>query len=195
MTVEAINSNLSKPLPPQTLPPQTLPTQTLPPQTRFSRILLVEDDLAQLRTLTKIMEAEGFTVVGCQLAREALAQISQSSFGVVIIDLNLPDLPGVKLAEQTHEIDNRIQIIVHTGYGSFETAKALINIAVVGNGGSPDFSGAVFSIGTMNIGASVVDGDFNRPNPLGYAGMLVVAARRSGDGLCQQRARKKQNGE
>ena len=36
-------------------------------------------------------------IFAAQLAREALSQISQSSFGIVIIDLNLPDLPGVSL--------------------------------------------------------------------------------------------------
>lgn len=100
------------------------------PQAHFSQVLLVEDDLAQLRTLTRIMEAEGFKVAGCQLAGEALQLLRHTSFGVVIIDLNLPDLHGVELAEQVRQITDETRIIVHTGYGSFATAKALLNLGV-----------------------------------------------------------------
>lgn len=100
------------------------------PQTGVSRILLIEDDPAQLRTLTKILEAEGFVVCGCQLAHEGLQQLRQSLFGVIIIDLNLPDLPGLVLAEKIRELNQHALIIVHTGYGSFDAAKALLNLGV-----------------------------------------------------------------
>lgn len=100
------------------------------PQAGFSRILIIEDDLAQLRILTKILEAEGFVVVGCQLASEGLQQVRQSFFGVIIIDLNLPDLHGVLLAEQIRLLHNHARVIVHTGYGSFDAAKKLLNLGV-----------------------------------------------------------------
>lgn len=99
-------------------------------QTHFSRVLIVEDDLAQLRTLIKIMEAEGFAVVGCQLAGEGLAQIRHSFFGVIIIDLSLPDLHGITLVEQIRQLTDQAHIIVYTGYGSFTSAKALLNLGV-----------------------------------------------------------------
>ncbi|MFZ4659887.1 MAG: PAS domain-containing protein [Caldilineaceae bacterium] len=104
--------------------------QLTTPQTHFSHILLVEDDPAQLRTLTKIMAAEGFEVIGCQLAQEALQLLQHSLFGVVIIDLNLPDVHGVELAAQIRQLMNEARIIVHTGYGSFAAAKALLNLGV-----------------------------------------------------------------
>lgn len=104
--------------------------QTTNPQSYFSQVLLVEDDPAQLRTLTRIMEAEGFKVVGCRLAGEALQLLHHTFFGVVIIDLNLPDLHGVELAEQIRQQTDAARIIVHTGYGSFAAAKALLNLGV-----------------------------------------------------------------
>lgn len=99
-------------------------------QAGFSRLLIVEDDLAQLRTLTKILEAEGFIVVGCQRASEGLQQVRRAFFSVIIIDLNLPDLPGVALAEQIRALSQQTRIIVHTGYGSFTAAKTLLNLGV-----------------------------------------------------------------
>lgn len=105
-------------------------SQSAMPQAQFLRILVVEDDPAQLRTLTRIMEAEGFKVNGCQLAREALQLLQRFFFGVVVIDLNLPDLHGVELAEQIRQLAADAHIIVHTGYGSFAAAKALLNLGV-----------------------------------------------------------------
>lgn len=100
------------------------------PQAAFSRILIVENDPAQLRTLTKILEAEGFVVIGCQRASEGLQQIRQRFFSVMIIDLNLPDLPGVTLAERVRALSPQTRIIVHTGSGSFTTAKTLLNLGI-----------------------------------------------------------------
>lgn len=106
------------------------PVQQIMSQAHFSHILIIEDDPAQLRTLTKIMEAEGFTVVGCQLAQDGLQQIRQTPFGVIIIDLNLPDLYGITVVEQIRQMTDHGRIIVHTGYGSFSSAKALLNLGV-----------------------------------------------------------------
>lgn len=112
------------------MPQPLISPQPVTPQARFSQILLVEDDPAQLLTLTRIMEAEGFHVSGCQLAGEALQLLQESFFGVVIVDLNLPDLHGIDLAEQIRRCADEARIIVHTGYGSFAAAKALLNLGV-----------------------------------------------------------------
>ena len=67
---------------------------------RFSRLLIIEDDAAQLHTLLRIMQAEGFEVAGCRSAAEALTQLHRLEFGVAIVDLGLPDLDGVRLVER-----------------------------------------------------------------------------------------------
>ena len=97
---------------------------------RFSRLLIIEDDAAQLHTLMRIMQAEGFEVVGCRSAAEALTQLQRLEFGVAIVDLGLPDLDGVRLVERLRSLNSTIRIIIHTGYGSFESAKALLNLGV-----------------------------------------------------------------
>ena len=97
---------------------------------RFSRLLIIEDDAAQLHTLMRIMQAEGFEVVGCRSAAEALTQLQRLEFGVAIVDLGLPDLDGVRFVERLRSLNSTIRMIIHTGYGSFESAKALLNLGV-----------------------------------------------------------------
>jgi signal transduction histidine kinase len=95
---------------------------------RFSCLLIVEDEVAQLRTLTRIMQAEGFEVFGCQTAAAALDYLQRHDVGVAIIDLRLPDLDGVRLVHRIREMNCTARVIVHTAYSSFESAKELLNL-------------------------------------------------------------------
>ena len=95
---------------------------------RFSCLLIVEDEAAQLHTLTRIMQAEGFEVFGCQTAAAALDYLQHHDVGVAIIDLRLPDLDGVCLVHRIREVNCTARIIVHTAYSSFESAKELLNL-------------------------------------------------------------------
>jgi signal transduction histidine kinase len=88
----------------------------------------VEDEAAQLRTLTRIMQAEGFEVLGCQTAAMALDYLQHYDVGVAIIDLRLPDLDGVRLVQRIREVNCTARVIVHTAYSSFESAKELLNL-------------------------------------------------------------------
>ncbi len=95
---------------------------------RISRLLIVEDDAAQLRTLTHIMRDEGFEVIGCATASEALGHVRDRDFAVAIIDLRLPDLSGTQLLEKLRAMNGQVRVIIHTGYGSFDSAKAAVNL-------------------------------------------------------------------
>jgi len=88
----------------------------------------VEDEAAQLRTLIRIMQAEGFEVFGCQTAAAALDYLQHYDVGVAIIDLRLPDLDGVRLVHRIREVHCTARVIVHTAYSSFESAKELLNL-------------------------------------------------------------------
>ena len=66
-------------------------------------ILLVEDSLAQARLLQEMCkdcEPEQYTLVQVQRLQEALAQLCQESFDVILLDLNLPDSQGLTSLEQ-----------------------------------------------------------------------------------------------
>ena len=95
---------------------------------RHSRLLIVEDDAQQLHTLTDIMEDEGFDVTGCASAAEAMQHIESQDFGVAIVDYRLPDQSGDQLLESIKSMSRRTRVIIHTGYGSFESAKIAVNL-------------------------------------------------------------------
>ena len=95
---------------------------------RISRLLVVDDNQAQLRTLTALMEAEGFEVVTCSTATEALEYLVRDAIGVAVVDLRLPDLSGIQLLEKMQSVSGNVQVVIHTGYSSYESARDALNL-------------------------------------------------------------------
>ncbi len=109
-------------------------------RTRLSRVLVVEDHPAQLRTLTGLLEEEGFETIGVSTGTDALVALEREEAGIVIVDLRLPDHDGTALLEQLRAGSETRRIIIHTGYGSFTTAKDALNLGVfayIEKGGDP----------------------------------------------------------
>ncbi|QGJ71162.1 Hypothetical protein PBC10988_28650 [Planctomycetales bacterium 10988] len=101
-----------------------------PERERLKQILLVEDDPGQLRTLTDLLLDEGFEVTTCSTGKAALERIQQLSVGVAIVDLRLPDLEGPHLFAEMRKYNDQVRIIIHTAYGTFDSAKAAVNSGV-----------------------------------------------------------------
>lgn len=107
----------------------------------LSRLLIVEDDRSQLRTLVSIMEREGFEVVGVSSGAEAMQVVVRERFAVVVVDLRLPDIEGTQLLKKILNVDSRIRVIINTAFGAFTSAKEAVNLgafAYVEKAGNPD---------------------------------------------------------
>ncbi len=109
-------------------------------ESRHSRLLVLDDEANQLRTLTRIFEAEGFDVVGCATGAEALEHLAGGDVGVAVVDLRLLDLSGSELLGKLEPLSGNVRIIIHTAYSSYESAKDAVNVgafAYVEKGADP----------------------------------------------------------
>lgn len=78
-----------------------LHTSETKPETLMSkRILVVEDDPEMRLLTTAILERRGFDVKAVETGCEALAEMRQSLFDLVVLDVLLPDANGISLCEQ-----------------------------------------------------------------------------------------------
>ena len=66
-------------------------------------VLLVDDSLTVRMDLTEALEAAQLTVVACTTVAEANAALAEKRFGLIILDVILPDGDGVDLLEQIRE--------------------------------------------------------------------------------------------
>jgi DNA-binding NtrC family response regulator len=87
-----------------------------------ARILLVEDEVNMVRTLTKILERKGYAVDAASTGEAALQRLGQESYDLVITDLNMPVLDGMQLLREMHARQLHPATIVLTGHGTIQTA-------------------------------------------------------------------------
>ena len=60
----------------------------------MQKILLVEDDNSIIRNLSYTLECEGFSVTACMTQKDALNEINNNNFDLILLDLSLPDGNG-----------------------------------------------------------------------------------------------------
>ena len=82
------------------------------------RILLVDDETAIVKMVTKFLEKFGYEVTGLSSSVEA-AQVfvaNPSGFDLLITDMTMPEMTGAELAEKVLEIRPDLPIIICSGY-------------------------------------------------------------------------------
>lgn len=99
---------------------------------KMNRMLIVEDDESQRVTLSHIMVSQGFEVDSCETGSSALEKLRDAHFGVVIVDLRLPDISGTEILDELARLNRSSCVIIHTAYASLESAKNSINRGAFG---------------------------------------------------------------
>jgi len=86
------------------------------------KILVVEDNKAELDTLTEVLASSGYDVLPVLSAEKALALSKKESFDLMITDLVLPGINGIELMEKIKQAHPQIETILITGHATVETA-------------------------------------------------------------------------
>ena len=90
---------------------------------RPSTRVLVVDDEAQFRSLvTELLIDKGFDARAAPDARAALDLVADRSFGVAVLDLVMPGMGGIELAEKIKQVSPDTQILILTGQGDMGSA-------------------------------------------------------------------------
>lgn len=86
------------------------------------KILLVEDDVNIATGLRKVMQKDGYDVRFLTRGDEGLAVGLAETFDLVITDLKLPGLDGLRLVRELHQAKPKLPIVLITAHGTTETA-------------------------------------------------------------------------
>ncbi|ASK33029.1 two-component system response regulator (plasmid) [Alcanivorax sp. N3-2A] len=100
---------------------------TVDPQPRT--LLIVEDDAAFARTLSRSFERRGYQVLHAS-GMEAMAELlAEQTPGYAVVDLKLKgEASGLACVQTLHEHDPDMLIVVLTGYASIATAVEAIKL-------------------------------------------------------------------
>ncbi len=86
------------------------------------RVLVVDDEEVIRDVLERLLEREGWTVNTAENAAEALEVFDSDPHDVVLLDLMLPDRPGLEVLREMRRRDADAVIVIVTAYSSIEGA-------------------------------------------------------------------------
>jgi len=91
-----------------------------------SKILVVDDELSVATTIKAVLELDGSEVTAVTSGKEALVQLREHEFDVVLTDLRLDDLDGIEILRETQKLWPDTMAIMLTGYASLESAVSAL---------------------------------------------------------------------
>lgn len=90
----------------------------------MSKILIIEDEPAIRRVLTKILseENDNYQVEEAEDGIMGMEKIKITDFDLILCDIKMPKMDGVEVLEATKKIKPEIPIVMISGHGDMETA-------------------------------------------------------------------------
>ena len=85
-------------------------------------MLVVDDEYGPRESIAYTL-ATSFSVETAERAAEALKKIRDQHFHVVVLDIRMPEMDGIKALEELRKIDPHVSVIILTGYGMLSTAQ------------------------------------------------------------------------
>jgi FixJ family two-component response regulator len=88
---------------------------------RASTVLVVDDDVSVRESLRLLLD-EKYRVLTVPNGNSALDLLRDEAVDVVLLDLTMPGLGGVETLAKIRETDEFVEVVVVTGFGSYQTA-------------------------------------------------------------------------
>jgi DNA-binding NtrC family response regulator len=90
----------------------------------MSKILIIEDEAAIRRVLSKIIseENEGYHVEEAEDGLLGIEMIKNNEYDLILCDIKMPKMDGVEVLEKAKKIKPEIPIVMISGHGDIDTA-------------------------------------------------------------------------
>ena len=88
----------------------------------FPSILIVDDELSILQSLSGLLTDEGFEVKTASNGYEGLKIVEEESPDLVLLDIWMPGIDGIETLKEIKKNYPTIPVIIITGHGTIETA-------------------------------------------------------------------------
>jgi len=97
-------------------PAATVPAAERPP------VLVVDDEYGPRESIAFSLASE-FAVDTAERAKEALVKLQAKPYAVIVLDIRMPEMDGIRTLEELRKIDPHVSVIMLTGYGTLLTAQ------------------------------------------------------------------------
>ncbi|HLA37865.1 MAG TPA: sigma-54 dependent transcriptional regulator [Candidatus Brocadiales bacterium] len=93
-----------------------------------ARVLVVDDEVNLLKTLSDVLNRNGYEVAVAKDGPSALGLIEKNGFDIALLDIRMPHMNGVELLERIKARNPDVEVIIMTAYGTIETAIKSIKL-------------------------------------------------------------------
>ena len=97
---------------------------------RVISILIIDDEQSVRISLSEYLKDLGYDVTSVVTAEDAIAHLRTQKPDLMIVDIRLPGIDGIKLIIKAHEIYSDIKYLIHTGSVAFRLPDALIKLGL-----------------------------------------------------------------
>lgn len=87
-----------------------------------AKILIVDDEKAVRESLEEILKMEDYQVETAASGEDALEQVNEEEYDLVLLDLKMPGIDGVEVMRQISRYAQDTKVIILTGHGTLESA-------------------------------------------------------------------------
>ena len=94
----------------------------------MEKILIIDDEAFIRENVERILEEDGYAVLGADSGRSALELMAEEDLDLVLLDLNLGPEDGIEVLKSLKRIDPELLVIVITGFGSVESAVEALKL-------------------------------------------------------------------
>ena len=87
-----------------------------------AKILVVDDEAAQMKALCDTLRDHGYQTTGFVSAQTALRAMEETKFDLLLTDLMMPEMDGISLLQAVEQKDPDLVAVIMTGEGTITTA-------------------------------------------------------------------------
>jgi DNA-binding NtrC family response regulator len=97
----------------------------------MNSILIIDDDSLIRKTLSSHLSKRGFEVLLAEEGKEGLLKYEEDFPDLVILDIRLPDIPGIEVLRQLKEKNDKAYVIIMTAYDDMKTTVEAVKLGAL----------------------------------------------------------------
>jgi UDP-3-O-[3-hydroxymyristoyl] N-acetylglucosamine deacetylase len=94
-------------------------------------ILIVDDEESIRRSLSGVLQDEGYTVLLAADGEQALAMINDMALSLVLLDIWMPGMDGIETLKKIKEINPELPVVMISGHATIATAMTATKLGAL----------------------------------------------------------------
>lgn len=92
------------------------------------KVLVADDDAQVCKIVSKILLDNDYQVQAFTQPKQALQAMRKTSFDLALLDIKMPDMTGIELAQKIRQEDERVAIVIMTAYPDVQSATETMRL-------------------------------------------------------------------